>query len=167
MLQLKMPEQKNCLSFPAILLWAGLFMVLITSCKSDAPYTYSCQDGAVAFELLNDELNPRAYLYDPGQQKQSYRIIQDNDELYKLVHIAYLRKKVDFKSKSLIVISINLETVASVTQLDIEADCQKKKLIIDANLKYASTPETITSYVFAIVPKVTPNTTIQFTYQVL
>lgn len=88
-------------------LTVSLSSLAFIACHDDQPYVYSCQDGPVNFGLFNDDLNPGAYLNHVGTTKLDYNIIQDESDMYEKLYIIYLRKKVDFKSKSLIVISMN------------------------------------------------------------
>lgn len=139
-----------------------ILIILINSCKEEEPYVYKCEDGAVQFELLNDDLNPGASLKDPKNFDIDYEVIQNDDELYQKLFIHYLKKKIDFKTKSLIVISIENVTRASVMTQNVTANCARNKLTITADLRYWSTPIGGIDYVFAIVPKIPSNTEIAF-----
>jgi hypothetical protein len=139
-----------------------ILTILINSCKEEEPYIHKCEDGVVKFELLNDDLNPKAYLKDPSNFDIDYEVIQNDDELYQKVFIRYLKKKIDFKTKSLIVISINNITRASVMTQSVTANCARNKLTITADLRYWSVPDSGIDYVFAIVPKIPYNTEIAF-----
>ncbi|MGX5854178.1 hypothetical protein ACWKW6_11060 [Dyadobacter jiangsuensis] len=139
-----------------------ILIILINSCKEEEPYAYQCKDGAVKFELLNDDLNPIARLKDPGNFDINYEIIQSDDELFQKLFIHYLKKKVDFKTKSLIVISVNNSTRASVMTQSVTANCARNKLTITADLRYGSVPDSGIDYVFAIVPKIPYDTGIEF-----
>ena len=139
-----------------------ILTILINSCKEEEPYIHKCEDGVVKFDLLNDDLNPKAYLKDPSNFDIDYEVIQNDDELYQKVFIRYLKKKIDFKTKSLIVISINNITRASVMTQSVTANCTRNKLTITADLRYWSVPDSGIDYVFAIVPKIPYNTEIAF-----
>ncbi len=139
-----------------------ILTILINSCKEEEPYIHKCEDGVVKFELLNDDLNPQAYLKDPSNFDIDYEVIQNDDELYQKVFIHYLKKKIDFKTKSLIVISINNSTRTFVMAQSVTANCARNKLTITADLRYWSMPDSGIDYVFAIVPKIPYNTEIAF-----
>ncbi|MBO9611234.1 MAG: hypothetical protein J7619_00995 [Dyadobacter sp.] len=147
-------------NFKTILLC--LMGVILGSCREEEPYVYKCEDGAVKFELFNDELNPRARLLEPGSFDMGFEIIQNENELYQKLFIAYLKKKIDFTTKSLIVISVKNNTRASVMSQSVTADCAHNRLTITADLRYWSTPVGGIDHVFAIVPKIPYNTAIKF-----
>jgi hypothetical protein len=65
--------------------------IILCACKEEEPYVYQCEDGAVKFELFNDELNPSARLLDPGRFDMDYEIIQNENELYPKLSILYLK----------------------------------------------------------------------------
>ena len=139
-----------------------ILVILLNSCKEEEPYVFQCKDGAVKFELLNEDLNPMARLKDPGNFDINYEVIQSDDELFQKLFITYLKKKIDFKTKSLIVISIENVTRASVMAQSVTANCARNKLTITADLRYWSAPDSGIDYVFAIVPKIPYNTGIEF-----
>lgn len=140
----------------------GILIILINSCKEEEPYIHKCEDGVVKFELLNEDLNPGARLKDPGNFDINYEIIQSDDELFQKLFISYLKKKIDFKTKSLIVISIENVTRASVMAQNVTANCARNRLTITADLRYWSTPVGGIDYVFAIAPKIPYDTGIEF-----
>lgn len=154
----------NAVSLRLLLLvkFLCLSSLALISCHEEKPRIYSCVDGNVDFELFNDELNPQAYLNHPGTAKLDYKIIQDESVMYEMLYIVYLKKKIDFKSKSLIVISVNAGDRAYVVNQNVQAECSTNKLNIEATLKYGSAPIDGASYVFLIVPKLPSNTIIEF-----
>lgn len=139
-----------------------LISILTCSCKDEEIYVYKCDGGAVKFELLNDELNPGARLKDPGNFDIDYEVIQNDDELYQKVFIRYLKKKIDFNTKSLIVVSVKNHTHAAVMAQNVTANCARNRLTITADLRYGSQPVGGVDYVFAIVPKIPHDTEIEF-----
>jgi hypothetical protein len=139
-----------------------LSILAFIACHEESPYVYSCQDGPVNFELFNEDLNPGAYLNHVGTTKLDYNIIQDESDMYEKLYIIYLRKKVDFKTNSLIVISVNGGGKTYVVNQTVEANCDKHKLIINATMTCGICTDDGVSYVFVIVPKIPSNTTIDF-----
>jgi membrane-bound inhibitor of C-type lysozyme len=139
-----------------------LLTVIFGSCEDEEPYVYQCEDGSVKFELFNDELNPAVRFQDPGSLDMDYEVIQSEDELYRKLEIAYLKKKIDFRTKSLIAISIKMHTLGSVMNQSVTADCTNKKLTVNAELRYGSATVGGVNYVFAIVPKIQSDVSVIF-----
>lgn len=139
-----------------------LLAIIFGSCKEEEPYVYQCEDGPVKFELFNDELNPSVRFKDLGNFDIDYEVIQSEQELYQKLDIAYLKKKIDFRTKSLIAISVKMHTLGSVMKQSVTADCAQKKLVINADLRYGSLPAEGFSYVLAIVPKISSNVSVDF-----
>lgn len=135
---------------------------VLNACREEEPYVYKCQDGPVNFELFNDELNPAARLFEEGNLDMRYVVIQSEHDLYSKLFIAYLKKKVDFNTRSLIVIRIKANTRAYVTSQSVTANCLRNKLTINAIMRYGSHPISGIDYVFAIVPKIPTNTSVEF-----
>jgi membrane-bound inhibitor of C-type lysozyme len=136
--------------------------VILASCEKEEPYVYQCHDGTVQFELFNDELNPGVRLVNTGNTALQAQVIQDEHELYTKLEIAYLKKKVNFKNRSLIVVSIKTNTLAYVMSENVTANCSSNKLTINAIMRYGSQPVGGISYVFAIVPKIPEGMAINF-----
>lgn len=139
-----------------------LLTVIFGSCEDEEPYVYQCEDGPVKFELFNDELNPAVRFQDPGSFDMEYEVIQSEHELYQKLEIAYLKKKIDFRTKSLIAIGIKMDPFGSVMNQSVTADCANKKLTVNAELRYGSLPMEGVNYVFAIVPKIQSNVSVIF-----
>lgn len=139
-----------------------LLAVIFGSCEEEEPYVYQCEDGPVKFELFNDELNPAARFQDEGSFDMEYEVIQSEHELYQKLNIAYLKKKIDFRTKSLIAISIKMHTLGAVMNQGVTADCAHKKLTVNAELRYGSLPMEGINYVFAIVPKIQSDVSVIF-----
>jgi hypothetical protein len=135
---------------------------LLGSCDEDEPYVYRCEDGIVKYELFNDELNPQARLNKVGSSNVDYHIIQSDNELYQKLTVVFLRKKIDFKTKSLIVINFKTNPPVDVISQSVVADCNHNNLTVTAQLRYASIPVDAVNYVFAIVPKLPSGTSIKF-----
>ena len=139
--------------------------VILSSCKEDEPYIYKCENGDVKFELFNDELNPGVRLIAPGNTKIGVQVIQSEHELYSKLDKPYIKKKIDFKTRSLIVVNMETNTLSYVVSQQITADCVNKKLIINANMKYGSNQIGGISYLYAIVPKIPEETSITFIHE--
>lgn len=139
-----------------------LLIIIFGSCEDEEPYVYQCEDGPVKFELFNDELNPAVRFQDPGSFDVEYEVIQSEDELYQKLEIAYLKKKIDFRTKSMIAIRIKMHTLGSVMNQSVTADCANKKLTVNAELRYGSATMGGFNYVFAIVPKIESNVSVIF-----
>ncbi len=139
-----------------------LLAIISGSCEDEEPYVYQCEDGPVKFELFNDELNPAARFQDEGSFDMDYEVIQSEHELYQKLDIAYLKKKIDFRTKSLVAISIKMHTFGSVMNQSVTADCAHQKLTVNAELRYGSQPREGVNYVFAIVPKIQSNVSVIF-----
>lgn len=148
-------------------MWKKLFPILLLgcilyTCKDENPYFNQCQDGPIKFELFNDELNPKVSFKDLSSFDTQYKIIQSERQMYQDLEILYFRNKIDFTTKSLIVISIKLNTYAQVLSQNIIAHCPSNKFAISAELRYGSQPREGISYVLAIIPKVSSDTRIEF-----
>lgn len=135
---------------------------LLGSCDEEEPYVYRCEDGIVKYELFNDELNPQARLNNVGSSNIDYHIIQSENELYQKLTVIYLRKKIDFKTKTLIVINFKTNPPVDVMSQNVVADCNDNNLTITAQLRYGSIPVDAVNYVFAIVPKIPSGASIKF-----
>lgn len=139
-----------------------LLGIILSSCQEEKPYVYQCEDGPVKFELFNDELNAKVRFKDLGSFDMQYKIIQSEHQMYQDLEILYLKNKIDFNSKSLVVISVKLTTYAQVMTQNIVANCKGNGLTVSAQLRYGSQPRDGVSYVCAIIPKVPLNTKIEF-----
>lgn len=144
-------------------IFLSLFIILFGSCqKEDEPFVSPCQDGLIKFDLFNDELNPKVRFKELGVFKEKYELIQSEHEMYEQLEIDYLKTKIDFKRKSLIVISVKLTTHAQVTAQNITADCTNNKLRVKADLRYGSEAREGVSYVLAVITKVPVGTILEF-----
>lgn len=139
-----------------------IIAVIMASCEKEDPYVYQCHDGTVQSELFNDDLNPKVRVFDAGNTNMRAQVIQSENELYSKLDIPYLKKKVDFKNRSLIVVSIKTHTLAYVMSQNVTANCSSNKLTINATMRYGSLPIGGVSCVFAIVPKIPESMSISF-----
>ncbi|WP_353717282.1 hypothetical protein [Dyadobacter sp. 676] len=130
-----------------------LLSSVFVTCKDDEPFEFECTDGVLNFELLNDELNPQVRLKEVGTSSINSQIIQNENELYKKLEIVFLKKKIDFDKKSLVVISFKTNPPVSVESQVVVADCNNNRIQVTAELRSASIPVDAVNCVFAIVPK--------------
>ena len=141
------------------------FVCLVTSlsgCQEDEKYVISCTDGQVAFQLLNDDLNPGARLKEFDREDTiTVRVIQSADELFDKLQIPFLKSKIDFKRETLLVGVVRTHSLAQVVDQQVESRCTSDEIILRATVGIGGIPATGFVHVFAIVPKISSGTKVR------
>ena len=131
-------------------------------CKEEKPQIAACSDGPVNYRLLNENLNPVAYLKNFNQEDSlTVEVIQTADELFSELRIPFLESKIDFQKETLLVGIVRTHSLGGVISQSVEHQCAKKEIRWHATVKVGTIPSTGFVHVFAIIPKIADETTVR------